>query len=169
MEFKINNTIDLKGLQKLEKSCRGINKRHIKFGWIDGKSYPASSDNAGIPIAQVAAWQEFGRGGNANTPAIPSRPYFRQAIDMAKQNYNKELKNIFLNVLYGTNTATSLEKLAGELVKDYSESVLMQNYQRLAPMTVAIKGHSYQMDDTGVMINNFKSRVYRTSLNNSRG
>ena len=162
MEFKIDNTIDLKGLQKLEKSCKGINKRHIKFGWIDGKSYPASSDNAGIPIAQIASNHEFGTG-------VSQRPYFRQTIDMTKENYNAELKNIFLNVIYGTNTATSLEKLAGELVKGYKESVARQNYKALSPITIAIKGHSYQMDDTGVMITNFKSKVYRTSLNNSKG
>ena len=164
MEFDITTTLDLNGLRKLEKACKGINKRHIKFGWIDGKKYPMSGGNGGIPIAQVAAWQEFGRGGNANTPSIPSRPYFRQAINMAKTSYKGQITNIYLNVLYGINTATSLEKLSGELVKDYSESVLMQNYMKLAPMTVALKGHSYQMDDTGIMIQNFKSKVYRTSL-----
>lgn len=163
MEFTIDNTIDLSGLRKLEKSCKSINKKHIKFGWIDGKSY-TKGENAGVPIAEIAATQEFGRGGSAGKPPIPARPYFRQSIDMAKQNYNRELTNIFLNVLYGTSTAASLDKLAGELVKDYSESVLRQNFQRLAPMTVAIKGHSYQMDDTGVMIQNFKAKVYRTSL-----
>lgn len=165
MGFTVDIKADLNGLRKLEKQCKSISKKHIKFGWIDGKRYPMSSGNGGIPIAQVAAWQEFGRGGNATTPAIPSRPYFRQAINMAKSNYKKELANIYLNVLYGTNYTSSLEKLSGELVKDYSESVLMQNYQRLAPKTVAIKGHSYQMDDTGLMIQNFKSKVYRTSLN----
>lgn len=163
MEFLVDNKIDLSGLQKLEKSCRGINKRHIKFGWIDGKNY-TTGENAGIPIAEIAATQEFGRAGAGGKPPIPSRPYFRQSIDMAKENYTKEIKDIFLDVLYSNNTATALEKLAGELVKDYSESVLRQNFQRLAPMTVAIKGHSYQMDDTGVMISNFKSKVYRTSL-----
>lgn len=162
MEFKINNTIDLKGLQKLEKSCRGINKRHIKFGWIDGKNYPTSNDNAGIPIAQVAANHEFGSG-------VTQRPYFRQAIDIARTTHKPEIINIFLNVVYGTNTAPSLEKLSNELVRDYSESVLRQNYKALSPVTIAIKGHSYQMDDTGVMIENFKAKVYRTSLNNSKG
>lgn len=164
MEFTVTSTLDLNGLKKLEKSCKGINKRHIKFGWIDGKKYPVSSGNGGIPIAQVAAWQEFGRGGSEKTPPIPSRPYFRQAINISKGSYNSQIGTIFLNVLYGTNTATSLEKLSGELVKDYSESVLMQNYQKLAPKTVALKGHSYQMDDTGIMIQNFKAKVYRTSL-----
>ena len=162
MGFTVHTTMDLSGLRSLEKQCKGISKRHIKFGWIDGKNYPASSDNAGTPIAQVAANHEFGTG-------VSQRPYFRQAIDIARQTHKKEITNIFEDVLHGRNTATSLEKLSNELVKDYSESVLRQNYKALSPTTVSIKGHSYQMDDTGVMIQNFKSKVYRTSLKNSKG
>ena len=162
MGFTVHTTLDLNGLRKLEKSCKGINKKHIKFGWIDGKSYPASSDNKGTPIATIAAKHEFGTG-------VAQRPYFRQTIDIARRTHRPEITNIFLNVLYGTNTVTSLEKLSNELVKDYSESVLRQNYKALDKVTIAIKGHSYQMDDTGVMIQNFKSKVYRTSLNSVKG
>ena len=162
MGFTMHTTLDLNGLRKLEKQCKSISKKHIKFGWIKGKNYPASSDNAGIPIATVAAKHEFGTG-------VSQRPYFRQTIDIARRTHKPEITNIFLNVLYGTNTVTSLEKLSNELVKDYSESVLRQNYKALSDITVAIKGHSYQMDDTGVMITNFKSKVYRTSLKNSKG
>lgn len=157
MEFTVTSTLDLNGLKKLEKSCKGINKRHIKFGWIDGKNYPVSSGNGGIPIASIAAKHEFGTG-------IVRRPYFQQTIDIARRTHKPEITNIFLNVIYGTNTATSLEKLSNELVIDYSESVLRQNYKKLSDVTVAIKGHSYQMDDTGIMIQNFKAKVYRTSL-----
>lgn len=162
MGFTMHTTLDLNGLRKLEKQCKSISKKHIKFGWIDGKNYPASSDNAGIPIAQIASNHEFGTG-------VAQRPYFRQTIDIARRTHNPEITNIFLNTLYGTNTTTSLEKLSNELVKDYSESVLRQNYKALSDITVAIKGHSYQMDDTGVMMQNFKSKIYRTSLNNSKG
>lgn len=158
MGFTVDIKADLNGLRKLEKQCKSISKKHIKFGWIDGKRYPMSSVNAGVPIAEIAAKHEFGTG-------VTRRPYFSQAIDIARRTHKPEITNIFLNTIYGTSTVTSLEKLSNELVKDYSESVLRQNYKALSPVTIAIKGHSYQMDDTGLMIQNFKSKVYRTSLN----
>lgn len=162
MGFTVDIKADLNGLRKLEKQCKSISKKHIKFGWIDGKRYPTSSSNAGVPIAEIASKHEFGTG-------VTQRPYFRQAIDIARRTHKPEITNIFLNTIYGTSTVTSLEKLSNELVKDYSESVLRQNYKALSPVTIAIKGHSYQMDDTGVMIDNFKSKVYRTSLNSVKG
>lgn len=162
MGFTVDIKADLNGLRKLEKQCKSISKKHIKFGWIDGKNYPATSVNKGIPIATIAAKHEFGTG-------VAQRPYFRQTIDIARRTHKPEITNIFLNSLYGTSTVSSLEKLSNELVRDYSESVLRQNYKALSPVTIAIKGHSYQMDDTGIMMTNFKSKVYRTSLNNSKG
>ena len=168
MGFTVDVKLDISGLKQLEKSCKGITKKHIRYGWIDGKIYPASSDNKGIPIAQVAHWQEYGKQKTADTPPIPSRPYFRQSIAMTKVNYTTNLSTIFSDVVHNRNPITNLNKLAIELVKDYSESVLRQNFEGLSGYTVLKKGHSYQMDDSGIMIENFKSKVYRTSMDTVR-
>ena len=168
MGFTVTTQLDLSGLKMLEKSCKGITKKHIRYGWIDGKIYPASSDNKGIPIAQVAHWQEYGKQKTANTPPIPSRPYFRQSIAMTRENYTTNLSTIFSDVIHNRNPITNLNKLAVEFVKDYSESVLRQNFEELSGYTVLKKGHSYQMDDSGIMIENFKSKVYRTSMDTVR-
>ena len=161
MGFTVDVKLDISGLKQLEKSCKGITKKHIRYGWIDGKIYPASSANKGIPIAQVAHWQEYGKAGTPQTPPIPSRPYFRQSIAMTKVNYTTNLSTIFLDVVHNRNTITNLNKLAVELVKDYSESVLRQNFEALSGYTVLKKGHSYQMDDSGIMMNNFKATFYK--------
>lgn len=169
MEFTVKTTLDMSGLKAMTKSVKAVNKRHIRYGWIDGKSYPASHKNAGIPIATVANWQEFGLSGSSDRPPIPSRPYFRQAINMSKKRYRTNLASIFGTAIKGGDTASRLTVLANELVIDYSESVLRQNYKSLSPYTVKLKGHSYQMDDSGVMFANFKSKVYRTSIDNIKG
>ena len=169
MGFDIKVTLDTVKLKNLERSCKGLAKRHIKMGWFDKKFYPSSHPNKGIYIAQVAAWQEFGLGGNSERRPIPARPYFRQAIRKVETGYTPHFIKIFKQALNGEDTLPALNKLSFEFVKDYSESVLMQNYPKLAPYTVALKGHSYQMDDSGVMIENFKAKVFRTSLDNSGG
>ena len=165
-ELKNGIGLDLSGIKKLEKDIRGIQKRHIKYGWFDGKSYPASHDNAGLPIAQVANWQEYGLSrGEGKTP-IPARPYFRQTNTMIWHNYKDSFKGIFTDALHGIDTTNKLNTLAAKIPFTYRMSVMKQNYPKLSDYTVALKGHTYQMFDSGVMVNSFNAKVYRTSQDN---
>lgn len=157
-EFKIES--DMRGFIKLEKNCKLLNKRHIRFGWYEGKRYSASHANKGISIAQVAYWQEYGMAGGGGKKPIPSRPYFRQAINKIRYNYRDDIKKTFLTGLYGNDMSGGLKKVADSIVLDYQKSVAMQNHESLSGYTVAKKGHNYQMFDSGVMMGNFKSRVY---------
>ena len=166
MEFTVKTTLDMTKFKEVVKSAKATRKRHIKYGWIDGKLYPAAHKNAGIPIAQVAHWQEFGLSGSGDVAPIPSRPYFRQAVFISKYRYKPRLAQIFGTALQGRNTNALLASLGNQLVTDYSESVLMQNYDALADSTVARKKHKYQMDDSWIMFSNVKSKVYRTSQDN---
>ena len=43
----------------------------------------------------------------------------------------------------------------------------MQNYDELHHYTIAKKGHKYQMFDSGVMINSFDAKVFKTSQDGS--
>lgn len=156
VDFKI--TPDLSGLKKLEKNCRTMNKRHIRFGWYEGKKYPTSHPNAGISVAQVAYWQEYGIGGDK---PLPSRPYFRQTINKVKRGHYNQIKKVFLTGLHGNNVDTVLKPLSESTVVEYKKSVAMQNYKKLSDYTVSLKGHNYQMLDSGVMMDNFKARVYK--------
>ncbi len=164
MEFIIKTELDLTGLKAMTKSVKAVNKRHIKYGWFDGKMYPASHKNAGIPIAQVANWQEYGASSDGKN--IPARPYFRQAINTSRYKYGSNIASVFGTAIKGRDTTSRLNTLANEHVLDYSESVLRQNHKSLSGVTVSLKGHSYQMDDSGVMLDNFKAKVFRTSQNN---
>ena len=163
MSFTLDTTLDMSGLKNLEKSLRGIKKKHIKYGWYEGKTY-TDGKNRGIPIAQIANWQEYGKPSDDGESAIPARPYFRQAIESAGDSHNQAIKNIFVATVNNGTPLVELDKLANSLVIDYRQSVARQNYQELSKVTVGRKGHSYQMKDTEVMYDNFKARVYKTSL-----
>lgn len=156
MDFKI--TSDLQGIKNLEKYCRTINKRHIRFGWYEGKKYPASHENSGIPIAQVAYWQEYGSSSGGRN--IPSRPYFRQTKNIVKNSYNSQIKSIFLTGIFGNDMSGGLNRMADSIVLDYQKTVAKQNNKKLSAYTIALKGHTYQMFDSGVMMANFKAKVY---------
>lgn len=169
MGFTVDVKLDTSGIKQLEKSLKGITKKHIKFGWIDGKSYPSGHPSAGLKIAQVASYHEFGVKASADKPAIPQRPYFRQTIQKARYNYNGEIGEIFNDVVHSRNSITALNKLATTLSKQYSISVARQNFDSLSEKTIKIKGHNYQMVHSSIMINSFQAKVYRTSLNSVKG
>ena len=163
MSFTLDTTLDMSGLKNLEKSLRGIKKKHIKYGWYEGKTY-TDGKNRGIPIAQIANWQEYGKSAEGDEPPIPARPYFRQARETVGTSHNQAIKNIFVATVSNESPIVELNKLADALVIDYKQSVARQNYTRLSDITISKKGHSYQMKDSVVMMDNFKARVYKTSL-----
>lgn len=169
MKFDVDIKLDTSGIKQLEKSLNGIKKKHIKFGWIDGKSYPSGHPSAGLKIAQVASYHEFGVKASANKPAIPQRPYFRQVIQKARYNYNGEIGEIFGDVTHNRNSMVALNKLATTLSKEYQISVARQNFDQLSPYTIKIKKHNYQMVHSSIMQNSFQAKVYRSSLNSVKG
>ena len=160
MEFEFKLDIDTTKLKALERDIRVLNKRHIRYGWLKNKMHP----NAQVPIAQVANWQEFGILATEDNAAIPARPYFRQAVNKVRYGYYNDIKYIFIATLEGRDVDSHLNFLAENLRTAYGNSIASQNYKALEPYTVKLKGHKYQMFDSGVMISSFESKVYRQGI-----
>ena len=160
MEFDFKLDIDTTKLKALERDIKVLNKRHIRYGWLKNKMHP----NAQVPIAQVANLQEFGVPATEDNAAIPARPYFRQAINKVRYGYYNDIKYIFIATLEGRDVDSHLNFLAENLRTAYGNSIASQNYKSLAHPTVKLKGHKYQMFDSGVMISSFESKVYRQGI-----
>ena len=160
MEFEFKLDIDTTKLKALQRDINVLNKRHIRYGWLKNKMHP----NAQVPIAQVANWQEFGILATEDNAAIPARPYFRQAINKVRYGYYNDIKYIFIATLEGRDVDSHLNFLAENLRTAYGNSIASQNYKALEPYTVKLKGHKYQMFDSGVMISSFESKVYRQGI-----
>ena len=162
MEFEFKLDIDTTKLKALQRDIKVLNKRHIRYGWLKNKMHP----NAQVPIAQVANWQEFGMLATEDDAAIPARPYFRQAVNKVRYGYYNDIKYIFVATLEGRDVDSHLNFLAENLRTAYGNSIASQNHKALTPYTVKLKGHKYQMFDSGVMINSFESKVYRQGIGN---
>ena len=160
MEFEFKLDIDTTKLKALQRDIKVLNKRHIRYGWLKNKMHP----NAQVPIAQVANLQEFGVLASEDNVAIPARPYFRQAMNKVRYGYYNDIKYIFIATLEGRDVDSHLNFLAENLRTAYGNSIASQNHKALAPYTVKLKGHKYQMFDSGVMINSFESKVYRQGI-----
>ena len=165
MEFEFKLDIDTTKLKALQRDIKVLNKRHIRYGWLKNKMHP----NAQVPIAQVANLQEFGVPASEDNAAIPARPYFRQAVNKVRYGYYNDIKYIFIATLEGRDVDSHLNFLAENLRTAYGNSIASQNHKALAPYTVKLKGHKYQMFDSGVMINSFESKVYRQGIGSIKG
>lgn len=159
-------------LKNIKKACKKGNVRHIRFGWIDKKKYPSGHKNEGTYIASVAYWQEFGtisKNGDEDSEHIHPRPYFRQFVNKVKFGYNEEIKKYFQSLCTGLVDDTKLTSLATYITYDYFVVVSSQSHKKLSPITIRIKGNSYQLDDTGVMLDSFKAKVFQQSFENIKG
>lgn len=165
MEFEFKLDIDTTKLKALQRDIKVLNKRHIRYGWLKNKMHPTAQ----VPIAQVANLQEFGIPATEDNAALPARPYFRQAVNKVRYGYYNDIKYIFIATLEGRDVDSHLNFLAENLRTAYGNSIASQNHKPLAPYTVKLKGHKYQMFDSGVMINSFESKVYRQGIGSIKG
>lgn len=165
MEFEFKLDIDTTKLKALQRDIKVLNKRHIRYGWLKNKMHPTAQ----VPIAQVANLQEFGIPATEDNAALPARPYFRQAVNKVRYGYYNDIKYIFIATLEGRDVDSHLNFLAENLRTAYGNSIASQNHKALAPYTVKLKGHKYQMFDSGVMINSFESKVYRQGIGSIKG
>lgn len=160
MDFKID--LDLSGLNNVIKAAQKAHTKHIRFGWLSGKRYPATHKNKGLPIAQVAQWQEYG------THLIPSRPYASISIYKTVFESTEDIKNYFLAVCEGTYNPNYLNNITARGKKTFSDTVMNQGEKSLSPTTIRIKGHNFQLDHTGYLLNDFDAKIYKTNFEKTR-
>ena len=160
--FNMSFDFDLTGIKQLQKRLNEISNRHVKWGWIHRKKHPPS----GMLVATLAHMQEFGfsmekaDGGYGTSPA---RPYFRQSLDQAENVSTQNAKEIFKSVLYGDDYSAQLNKAGYDNKQAFQASVMKQNMPKLSEYTIDKKGHAFQWDDTGWMLQMFDYKVFKSS------
>lgn len=144
-------------LKRFIRQARQAKKRGIKqieIGFFETARYPpvSTGKNGGRPqtphyVATVAAWNEFG-----TRNGIPARPFFSQAVEESK----RDVKKIFRQHINAKTITPDdrVAKLAGEAVKGHiQEKIVDLREPPNAPRTIARKGSSNPLVDTGTMLN----------------
>ena len=109
-------------------------------------------------VATVAAWNEFGTQNADGSVGTPERPAIRNAIRASEAEVREIIKS---NIDTETGAAdTRLAGLVGEFVKGkiQQETVALRAPAN-APSTIARKGSSNPLVDTGTMLNSWGWRV----------
>lgn len=133
-------------LSKVQTSLRGPKK--VKVGFPAGE---ADSDNI-----NKAVWNEFGTKGGASGGGwggpIPERPFLRSAMRDNRDKYRNGMKTSAKKMLLGqTSLQTALSKLGILAQGDVQESISSWTTPGNSEVTIAIKGSSQPLIDSGEM------------------
>lgn len=114
----------------------------------------------GADIVMRAVWSEFGTAGGASGGGwggpSPERPFFRNAMREGKPRYKRFLASEARKILAGrSEMRTALNRLGLVAVSDVQESITALSSPPNSPVTIARKGSSNPLIDTGEM----RSRV----------
>lgn len=108
----------------------------LEAGFLEGVTYPD-----GMSVPMVASLNEFG------TYNIPPRPFFRNAINKNSDKWGK----IFLQGMQKQNAKNAFGLLGERIRKDIVQSINDTNEPPNSPVTIARKGSSKPLVDTGLM------------------
>jgi len=114
------------------------NPRHVDIGIFGAKS--------GSDMVQKASQNEFG------TERIPERSFIRAGIDKHKVAYIKFMKKAAANIAAGVaSKKTALMLLGAKAKGDIQTYIDIGKFEPNAPFTIAKKGSSKPLIDTGRM------------------
>lgn len=132
--------------KQLPSSIKG--PRRVKVG------FPAGAADGGN--ISKAVWNEFGTRGGASGGGwggpIPERPFMRNAVRGSQGKWRDALKTSAAKILRGdTNTHVVMLKLGIQAVGDIQKEITSLASPPNSPVTIALKGSSNPLIDTGEM------------------
>lgn len=123
----------IKGGDKLEAALDEIAKNikkaaSVHVGFLEGATYPG-----GMPVAAIAAIQEFG----APKAGIPPRPFFRTMIEAKSVEWPKAIAGLLKANDYDARKTLDI---AGEAIEgQLRESIIDVNEPALSPVTLMLR------------------------------
>jgi hypothetical protein len=126
---------------RLKAALKELDKLEVAVGFQAG----SGADENGTDICDIAAWNELG------TSRIPSRPFMRQSIDDHAGEINEFMQGMKDEIISGASAETVLNTV-GVFQKDMiQQEITNGSFAPNAPATIAKKGSSHPLIDTGRM------------------
>lgn len=153
IEKVAENASEWREMKKLVKELKE-DKSYVKAGVVGEAA--GAEHGEGVANVDVALWQEFG------TDKIPSRSFIRAPFEANKQKYLGALRELLPKVIDGKMTITRALKLIGlAMATDMKKAILTGEGipPPNAPSTIAAKGSSRPLVDTGQLVRSITSAV----------
>ncbi len=135
--------LDTETNRRLRQLVKSANGSVVKVGYAEG-----AASEEGFPMAAIAAVHEFG----APSKGIPERSFLRSAITENVEFLIKVNKDSLKRVVEGSLTVDQALGRLGEFAKaKVQEKITQGPFAPLKPSTIAAKGSSAPLIDTGQM------------------
>lgn len=170
-------------MKKIRELEDAFSSSTVVVGWVDGNgsaqaayaklmakrktglNQPASQMPASLAL--IARTLNYGREEGVTAegrryPKIPARPFMTFAAEIWEREYPKILKAYLPKVLGGTMSVEQLLKVIGKRSKEAVQKAIREGeYTPLSPRTIAAKGSSTPLIDTGLMVNSVTFEIRR--------
>lgn len=120
------------------KRIRAMNKSKIKAGVLKGATY----DN-GLPVAQVALWNEYG------TSRMPSRPFMRTTVENHKNDWGNRLVANMNAYLQGRSSLEDGLNDVGNMMQAHIQETIDSNIPPPNAKSTAKRKASRVVDEKG--------------------
>lgn len=116
---------------QLGKLIDGLDDNKLKVGWFESAVYPN-----GMPVATIAAIQEFG----SSNGAIPSRSFMRTTMAEKENAWRSFIKKRAEEVAKGTLTTAGLADAFGlRVAGDIAKKIASISSPALSPVTLQLR------------------------------
>lgn len=158
---KLGYSKDSSGWEALKKRLLEANNSSVDVGFFD-KTYGPENDN--LPVAQVAAWNEYGHvnGGIFAGTETPPRPFMRYYVSqLAKEKKaGKAVAKRLGLVLSGKMSWEAFyNSLGAEAVSDLKKVIEQWFYPPNSAATIDMKGFNNPLQETDTMLNSVEHRI----------
>lgn len=163
MSVKVDKSV----WEKLKKDLKKMDGLQISVGWFPENQY--GSDNNNLPMAYVAALNEFGHvnGSDSLVPGAitPARPFMRAGfVPALKAGANKkDFQFVIKQVLEGKSALMAMQQIAPNLEKTLRKTMIDWSTPPNAALTEELKGFNDPLIETSQLVANVTAKVEKKS------
>lgn len=152
--------IETKKLSSIIKRVNAIDNTEVEVGFWDDRYGP---ENDNLPVAQVAAYNNFGTSFN------PTRPFMDDTFeDMMYQAYMaRGVKNVFLSVLINGRSTQRLLRDLGKRIKELMQLTILEYAANGGNSRETIErknGRDTPLIDTGKMLESVRFIIHHGGM-----
>lgn len=134
------------GYKKLLKDLKKLGKGLEVYVGIRAEKGVEPVKGSDFNLAGLAVAMEFG----TQDGHIPARPHYRPTVDEGRQEYLNDLqKGVTKAVFNGSSIVTEFKKIGAKVSRDVKKRIKAGINPPNAPSTIAAKGSSKPLIDTG--------------------
>lgn len=127
--------------ERFFKQIDELKDKEVFIGFQSGEV----TDDRGVDMAQIAAWNELG------TSTAPSRPFLRMSVDENEGKINTMCGQQLKSITEGGTAEQCLKQVGVFEVQLVQEKIVSGSYEANAPSTIKKKGSDKPLIDTGRM------------------